>query len=192
MKTGSFRDKLYTQIEIICFWKGVKMFQVGEKVVYGIHGVCNILGREESKEGGTDGDYLVLQPIDQENSRYLIPVGNPTAMGKIRKVLSRSEMDILLGSQSIRSGYFPEDESQRKQMYRNLIGCNNREKLLQMVYVLYKHRESLLKNGKRMHLCDENFLRDAEKLLLGEISYIMEITREEAKQHLRRMLKDNQ
>ena len=58
-----------------------------------------------------------------------------------------------------------------------------------MVCSLYQHRKTQSALGKKVHLADENFLRDAERLLIGEISVVMGMTCEEAKNLLRTRLK---
>ena len=60
--------------------------------------------------------------------------------------------------------------------------------MLSMIYTLYQHRAAQAEAGKKVHLCDDNFLRDAEKLLLSEIAMVMELTPEQAKQYLRESL----
>ena len=43
--------------------------------------------------------------------------------------------------------------------------------------------------GRKFHQCDDNFLRDAEKLLTGEIAISMGMTHDEARTYLREKLK---
>ena len=40
-------------------------------------------------------------------------------------------------------------------------------------------------------MCDDNFLRDAEKLLCSELSVILDLPANEAKQYLRKNLKED-
>ena len=40
--------------------------------------------------------------------------------------------------------------------------------------------------GKKFHLCDDNFLRDAEKLISSEIALVLDMTMEQARDYLRR------
>lgn len=167
------------------------MFQTGEKVIYGIHGVCAVTGREESRENGSAVSYLVLQPVGQDGSRYLVPEGNPVAMSRLHKVLTAKELEALLDSGDILSGSWIADENQRKQLYRTLIGSGDRISLMQRIHAIYKHKASQMAAGKKVHMCDDNFLRDAEKLLTGEISYVLEISPEEAKKYLRSKLNAN-
>lgn len=161
------------------------MFQVGDRVVYGMHGVCDVTGREEKVIDRKSVIYLVLEPTGQPGSRYLVPTHNPAAMAKLRKMLSREELTGLLASPSVRQDCWIRDENQRKQTYRELISSGNREKLMAMVHALYLHKKQQAALGRKMHLCDDNFLRDAEKLLAGEVAIVMEMEADQARQYLR-------
>jgi len=165
------------------------MFQTGDKVVYGIHGVCDIKGTENQRMDGKNVAYLILEPIAQPGSRYLVPTHNPTAMGKIKKMLTRTEMEELIQSGSILQDCWIRDESQRKQLYRELISSGDRERIMAMVHTLYRHKAEQTASGRKVHLCDDNFLRDAEKLIAGEVAFVMGLSQDEARQFIRQKLK---
>lgn len=165
------------------------MVQVGDRVVYGIHGVCDVTQTEERVVDRKRLTYLVLEPLGQPGSRYLVPTHNASAMGKLRSMLSREEMELLIQSDTVRQDSWIQDESQRKQAYRELIGSGDREQLMRMVHTLYRHREEQTAAGKKVHLCDDNFLRDAEKLLMGEVSIVMDMDADTAKQYIRNKLR---
>lgn len=165
------------------------MFQVGDRVVYGVQGVCRITGEEKRVVDRKNVTYLVLVPEGSGGSQYLVPTHNTVAMGKLSALLSAGEMEALLRSQQVRADGWIADESRRKQYYRELIGSGNREKLMQMICTLYRHRASQNAAGKKVHMCDENFLRDAERLLMGEVAYTMDMPQDEAKRYIREMLK---
>lgn len=167
------------------------MYQIGEKVVYGIHGVCIVVDREERTVDRKRVTYLALEPVGQDGSRYLVPTHNPAAMGKIRRMLSKEELESLLDSDHIHADCWILDENQRKQTYRDLIVSGDRARLLQMVYTLYRHRKAQTAAGRKCHLCDENFLRDAEKLLVGEFAQVLNMEQDQAKQYIRSRLKEN-
>ena len=59
------------------------MFQTGDIVVYGIHGVCHIVGTESQTHNRTEQIFLVLEPIGQPGSRYMVPTYNDAAMAKV-------------------------------------------------------------------------------------------------------------
>ena len=165
------------------------MYQVGELLVYGVHGVCRILEEEQRLVDRKKVTYLVLEPIGQKGAKFLVPTHNAAAMAKLRPMLKREALEALLESPSIRNEMWIQDENRRKQLYRELIGSSDRERLLAMIRLILRHKEEQLAAGRKCHLCDDNFLRDAEKLLIGEITVVMETNAESAKAFLREKLK---
>lgn len=160
------------------------MYEVGDRMVYGMHGVCQVAAREERKVDKKRQLYLVLEPVGQEGSQYMIPTGNAAAMAKLRPLLTKEEMEQLLCSPQVHTSSWIQDENQRKQRYREIMGSGDRQQMMQMVYTLYRHREAQAAMGKKCHVSDEFFLRDAEKLLIGEMTVVLDMDQEQAKHHL--------
>lgn len=165
------------------------MFQAGDWVLYGVHGVCKVMGFEKQLVNRKRTEYMVLEPRSQNESKFYLPTANPTAMAKLQEVLTPEALQTLLTSDAIREDCWIRDENQRKQHYRDLIGSGDREALLRMVSCLYRYKDAQAAAGKKFHLCDENFLRDAEKLLISEISLVLDKTVEDARDYLRETLK---
>lgn len=166
------------------------MYQAGDWVVYGIHGVCRVVGTEKQLVNRKRTQYLVLEPLAQSESRFYLPTENPTAMAKLRSVLSKEELAALITSEEVRQDGWIQEENQRKQYYRELIGSGDRVALMKMVTTLYRYKAAQAVAGRKFHQSDENFLRDAEKLLASEIALVMELTPEEARNYLREQLKN--
>jgi RNA polymerase-interacting CarD/CdnL/TRCF family regulator len=53
-----------------------------------------------------------------------------------------------------------------------------------MIRSLQLHRQQLLEAGRKFHMCDENFLKDAKRIISTEVSQILEITPREAEEYL--------
>lgn len=151
------------------------MYQQGDQVVYGIHGVCRILDLELRKVDRKNVEYYVLEPIDQSGARFYVPTQNEAAVAKLRPLITQKELDALLRSDDATEDVWIEDENQRKQYYRELITSGDRAAQIRMIHALHIHKRKLAETGRKFHLCDENFLRDAEKLLSSELSLIMNI-----------------
>ncbi len=160
------------------------MYLCGSQVVYGIHGVCNILDTEVRTIDRKKVEYYVLQPLDQPDARYYIPVANQTAVAKMMPILSKEGVHALLHGCEIGKQTWIADETQRKQYYKTLITSGDRAALIGMIRLLYQHKQEQLSNGKKFHISDENFLRDAEKLLSGELSLVLGIPRNEIGQYI--------
>lgn len=146
---------------------------IGERVVYGIHGVCQIIALEEKRINSNGIVYYVLQPQDQPQSWFYVPRDNPAAVAKLSRLLTRQELDGILYS-DLKDSWIP-DESRRKQHYSQLISCGDRAALIGMLRCLYLHKAQQIAAGKKLHLCDENFMRDAQRIIEGEISWILGI-----------------
>ncbi len=161
------------------------MYQVGEQVIYGMHGVCCVVQEEKRMVDHKPVTYLALEPVGQTGSRFLVPTHNAVAMAKIRPMMTREALDEMLLSQAVREDAWIKDENLRKQTYRELIGSGDRVRLLQMVHTLYQHKEAQQAAGKKIHLCDDNFLRDAEKLLSGEFAVILGMEMSQVRKYIK-------
>ena len=164
------------------------MYSAGELVVYGFHGVCRVLGVEHQRRAGSSMSFLVLVPVEQEGSRYLVPYHNEAAMAKVRPVMCPEALEQLFRSERVQSGGWISDENIRKLRYRELITSGDPEALMQMLFTLYQHHSVKQAAGRRLHLADENFLKDAEKQLASEISVVLKISEAEARAYLQEKL----
>lgn len=155
------------------------VYEIGEKVLYGIHGVCRVSDTEERTVDRVKRQYLVLEPVDQAGAKFFVPTHNAAALAKLRPILSREALESLLRSEDVKKDAWIEDENVRKQTYRELINSGDRTALIRMVGSLHRHKEAQVLAGRKFHLCDENFLRDAEKLLSTEFSLVLGIEPEQ-------------
>ena len=165
------------------------MYCIGDQVIYGVHGVCRIVAEDCRSVDRKQLNYLVLEPEGQTGARYLVPTHNAVVMGKLRKILTAEEMEALLCSDTVRSAEWIRDDNQRKQIYRDLVSGGDRISIMRMVHLLYTYKAEKFVAGRKFHQCDDNFLRDAEKLLTGEIAISMGMTHDEARTYLREKLK---
>ena len=163
------------------------MFQVGDQVIYGIHGVCRITALESRRVDKRNIEYLVLDPLDQHGAQFYVPSQNQAALSKLRPVMTKEELNELLTIDAC-SGTWIADENQRKLRYKELITSGDRKALLQLVYCLHKHKKEQELAGKKIHLCDQNFLKDAEKLLNSEFALILNISENDAADFIRNTL----
>lgn len=151
------------------------MYQAGDQVVYGIHGVCRIVELQVQMINRKKVEYYVLEPFTQSGSRYFVPSQNEVAVSKLRPILTRQEIEQLLESDISRSNCWIEDENQRKQYYKELITSGDRGALISMLRALHAHKELQAENGKKFHISDANFMRDAEKVIYSEFSMVLDI-----------------
>lgn len=164
------------------------VFQVQQKVVYGIHGVCIIQQIQEQIIDYQKKLYYVLVPIERSDTQYLIPVDNEMAVQKLRPLLTKEELMHLLSHKSIAEDVWIPEENLRKMRYKELINSGDRPMLLAMVRTLRLHKKRQLEQGRKLHLCDDNFLRDAERLIYAEFSIVLDMSPAEVENYLAQYL----
>lgn len=166
------------------------MYQAGQQVIYGIHGVCTVNDIEVKTVDRKKISYYVLEPVDQPGACYYVPTEKPAAVAKISRLLTAQEWKTLISQASDGDVNWIPDENRRKLSYREVMGSGDRKAVLAMIKALYRHKKQQLEIGKKFHMCDENFLRDGEKLLCSELSVVMNISTPDALHMLRSQLSE--
>lgn len=166
------------------------MYQAGDQVVYGMHGVCRVVQEEKRVIDRKTVTYLVLEAVGRNGSRFYVPTHNASAMSKIRPILTEQELDVLLCcEETLADGWIPE-EGKRKLAYREAISSGDRVLVAKILRALYRHKAERIAAGKKFHMSDDNFLRDAEKLLVSEAAIVRDCDVDAAKQYIRSKLKE--
>ncbi len=171
-----------TKFANMCFLfkKGaVKMFKVNDVITYGSNGICKIEGIEEKNLTGTTKNYFVLKPLDGDNSTCFVPVDNESLLGKMRKVLSKEDIKKLIDSIPHEEALWIEDERKRKECYKKIITDGNHSHIIKIVKALYMQKKEREENGKKLHIADEYFLKDAQKRLCDEFRYVLNLSEED-------------
>ena len=177
-------------IQILHFEEGSGvMYQCGDMVLYGIHGVCKVVGLEVKTVDRKKIEYYVLEPLSQDGASYFVPAHNEAAVAKLSPLMTKQELDALLHSCTDMTDTWISDENKRKQYYRELISSGDRAALLKMVHALDKHKQEQQSSGKKFHQCDENFMRDAVKLLDAEFSLVLNMEQSQVKEYIMGVLK---
>lgn len=157
------------------------MYQLGDRIVYGIHGVCDIIDLQIRTVDRKKVEYFVLSPVDQPETHFFVPTQNPSALAKLRPVLSREQIICLLQEKYAEDPSWIIDENRRKLRYRELNGSSDVRELVSMVRNLHLHRARQLEMGKKFHMCDDKFLRDCEKVLSAEFAMVLNVPVDEIK-----------
>lgn len=160
------------------------MFRPGDLVVYGTHGICTVIALEKRCVDRRNVEYYVLEPKEQLGDRFYVPTQNPAACAKMRKLLTFDEINGILHAEEVRRDIWIEDEGQRKQRYRDIITGDDRLAILRLINTLHKHRRIQMEAGRKFHLIDENFLRDAEKMLNAEFSLVLGIEKDQVARYV--------
>lgn len=155
------------------------MYQVNDSVSYGIQGVCKVAEIAKKDFGGTVREYYVLQPVYDQKATIFVPTGNEALTSKMRRVLSEEEIYELIRKMPDQEPFVVEDEGKRRTAYKEIIAGGDCEELIRMIKALHLWQQDLQARGKRLHMAEEHFLKDAEKVLHEEFAHVLDMDRDE-------------
>ena len=151
------------------------MFKIKDVVVYGLQGVCEIVDIEEKKIDGVSKSYFVLKPKNDKGATFYVPTWNKKAWEKIRKVMTKKDVDVLIDSMPNKTPVWISNENERKEAYKKILASGDQAAIISMVQALFIHKKEREAEGKRLHMSDEHFMKDAEQLLYNEWQYVLNI-----------------
>lgn len=150
-----------------------EMFRINDVIIYGTQGVCQIVDMEEKTVGGTKKTYYVLKPVNDNGSTIFAPTDNEFVLKKMRRLLSKNEIHKLIDSMPKEDPIWISNENERKERYKEILAGGDHMELIKAIYVHRKEREA---EGKRLHMSDERFFKDAEQILYNEFQYVLDMT----------------
>jgi len=151
------------------------MFKVKDVVVYGSQGVCEIIGIEDQKVGGEVKKFFVLKPKDDKGATCYVPTWNEKAWGKMRRVMTPNEINSMIDSMPDKKPNWIDNENERKETYRQILASGDQAAIISMVQALFSHKKEREADGKRLHMSDEHFMKDAEQILYNEWQYVLKV-----------------
>lgn len=164
------------------------MYSVNEKIHYGGSGVCVIQEIATMRFGRTRERYYVLKPVYQNASVIYVPVDNEQLVAKMRPVLSREEVDRLIEDMDEIPTAWEEDPQARKARFDALLRSNDCRSLIVIIKTLNAHRERRQADGKTLHVADESYLREAQRLLYDEFAGALEIQPSQVRDYIQSKL----
>ena len=163
------------------------MFEKGQLLVYGTTGVCRVEDITTPDTGpGRGRQYYLLKPLQQDGVIYA-PVDSRKV--PIRPIISRQEAEALIGLiPSIRAEACHAPTLQAlAQHYQNAVHSHDCRALLELTMSIYaKQRQA----EAQMGMVDERYMKQAERLLHGELSAALGIPYEEVPAYIARRVQE--
>lgn len=154
-------------------------FEKGEKVLYSVNGVCEITDITERFFGKTVMRYYVLKPISNNEATLFVPVNNENLVRKMKRLMTQPQLDEVLNAVSSKDVEWNSNEAVRKEEFRNTISFGNVSEILILLKSIWIHRRMQNSKGRKLHISDEMYLREAEKIIKEEISTVIGVEQDE-------------
>lgn len=159
------------------------MFKVNDYIMYGITGVCKVVGVEEGKNIKNEKkNYYVLSPVYSKNTIIKIPVDNQKI--SMRKLHSKDEIFALINSMPNEEMLWIDDEKERNEQFKSMLRTGNCDDLIKIVKSIYLNKKEKKLMGKKTYKNDDEIMKSAEKLLNEEFAATLGIEPDEVSSYI--------
>lgn len=155
------------------------MFNINDTILYGSYGICKINDITEQKFGHETNKYYVLSPKNNASSTIYVPMNNEKLMSKMRRILSVEEIYELIKEIPDATAEWIENKNERNERFRSILTGGDRREIIKLIKVIYQHKEELKAIGKKLHASDEQFFKEAEKIIYDEFALVLNIRYEQ-------------
>lgn len=164
------------------------MFEIGEYIIYGTTGVCEVMDIATIDVDGVSGDkiYYILRPIYRSGSKVFTPVDNYKI--PMRRILNRNEAKALIDDIPNIEGLWVGSDKQREEKYKQAIKSCECTEWIRIIKALYLRGKERVAQGKKITATDERYLRLAQDNLYSELSIPLEIPKDQMDDYINSML----
>lgn len=155
------------------------MFNANQVVLYGSNGVCKITEITNKKVGNDSIEYYVLKPMCSNTSTLFVPTQNEQLVGKMRDVMDADEIYDILKNLKEEDNVWIDNKNDRFLACKEIISHGDGVELVKLIRQLHNHETQQNSKGKKLHIADERFLKEAEKMVCDEFSLVLDIERDE-------------
>ena len=152
-------------------------FEPNETVMYGGQGACTLIEICEKDFGGENKLYYVLRPAFSGSSVFYVPVDSSLLTAKMRRLKNSDEIRNIVSSTSLPE-WIPEDRL-RQNSLKQIIDGGDTNTLVSTLKLLITKQREFFENGKKLRASDERSLRDIERLLCEEFSFVFNLVKDD-------------
>ena len=152
------------------------MFKKGDFVVNTNNGICEIKDVVIMNMSGTDKEYYLLVPINEQTAKVYVPIDLATQ--RIRLAMNKDEALSLIESiPGIHETYI-ENEKERERTYKEALNSRDPKHLVGIIKTLYLRRQARLDAGKKNTAVDDRYFKLAENHLHNELAFALNVDKE--------------
>ena len=151
-------------------------FKLNDTVIYGGHGACTLVEITSKDFGGEAKDYYVLRPAFSGSSMFYVPVDSEPLTAKMHGLKNASELTEAVKNASALD-WRAEDRARQNEL-KAIVDCGGTEKLISAYRLLLTKQREFADDGKKLRAADDRVMRDIEKLLIEEFSFVFEINKD--------------
>ncbi len=149
-------------------------YKIGDYVLYGFSGACQIVDLGSLSFGGADKIYYSLKPVYDSRSTIYVPLNKEDEI--VRKVITKPEAEEVWEKITQRQS---EGMILERDACEAVLRSGDNVEVSQVIRQLRNLRKENRKNHKGLNISEERILRDAERIFFSEIATAFEMTMED-------------
>lgn len=155
------------------------MYNIGDTIIYTTCGLCRIDDLIQKEFNGELKNYYILKPLNDSKTSLQVQVDNPVTKEKLKALLKKDDILSLIQKMPLIESYWIENENERKRHFSAVLRSGRRDEVLGIIKSIHEHQKLLKERGRKLHACDEQYCKDAEKIIYEEFSYVLQIERKD-------------
>ncbi len=152
-------------------------FKLNDTVMYGGHGACTLVEITAKDFGGEVKDYYVLRPAFSGSSVFYVPTDSEPLTAKMHGVKCAKE--ILAIVENCGTLEWKNEDRVRQTELKSIVDGGGTEKLVAAYKLLSSKQKEYASDGRKLRAADDRIMKDIEKLLIEEISFSFDISKNE-------------
>lgn len=144
------------------------MFNIGDTIIYSVHGLCEIDDICEKTYSDVTRNYYVLHPLSQSNLTISVPVDTDKVI--MLKTMNREQAEEILQSFNEPGIPWVCDVKKRKLQYNNIVKTGDRREIAKIANALMRKNHEYSLDKKRMYDQDRRLLSTIQDLLFKELA----------------------
>ncbi len=152
-------------------------FKPNDTVMYGGHGACTLVEITSKDFGGEAKDYYVLRPAFSGSSVFYVPVDSKPLTAKMHGLKSADTLVEIVKNASALD-WKVEDRARQSEL-KAIVDGEGTERLISAYKMLLAKQKEYSYEGRKLRAADDRIMKDIEKLLIEELSFTFEISKEE-------------
>jgi CarD family transcriptional regulator len=163
----------------------IRMFNIGDKIIYGNSGVCEVrdITTMDVNHAGGEKLYYILKPLFQTFTVYT-PVDNDKVL--MRPIISRSEAERLIHKiPTMRLDvYHSKSLGELTGHYESIINTLDGEELIRLTMSVYTKNQMRTDQKLKPGAIDQRYMKRAEDLLFGEFAVALGIEKADVQNYI--------
>ena len=148
-------------------------YEIGEYVVYGNNGICQVQDITNPGFSGVDKEkmYYVLEPLNTKGSRIYSPVDNSKVM--MRSVMNEEQAEKLIEEIPLIEELWITNDKMREERYKEAMVTGEPVEWVKIIKTLYLRGKDRERQGKKITATDERDLKQAEESLYSDLGFAL-------------------